>query len=210
MSFIVKLFQYVLLACNKYKIDDSHGVSHSMEILNYAHNIYNNELINYPHIEKHEKIIYVSAILHDMCDKKYTNETEGIDEINQFLQEQHMTSNEIDITKKIISTMSYSTVKCGFPELNEYQMAYHIVREADLLCAYDFERCMIYNMYKQNGDIYEAFINSNDLFEKRVLKHNQDKLFITDYSKRLSVTLHNNALQRIQTWKQLFSNPKMF
>ena len=40
-------------------------------------------------------------------------------------------------------------LKNGFPDMGEYQTAYNIVREADLLCAYDFDRCMIYQMYNK-------------------------------------------------------------
>ena len=31
---------------HKYKIDESHGLSHSLEVINYAHNIYLSELPN--------------------------------------------------------------------------------------------------------------------------------------------------------------------
>ena len=61
-------------------IDESHGIKHSMDVLNYAHNIYKNEINNYPIIKKHERIIYISAIIHDMCDKKYCDcQTHWID-----------------------------------------------------------------------------------------------------------------------------------
>jgi hypothetical protein len=181
-----------------------------MNVLNFAHNIYNNEKNKYPEIENHERIIYISAILHDMCDKKYVDETSGVKEIEDFLNEK-ITQPEIDITKKIITTMSYSTVKKnGFPNLKEYQIAYHIVREADLLSAYDFDRCMIYNIKKQNGNIEDAFINANYLFENRVFKHDDDGLFITDYSKKESLILKNVALTRINNWKNILKNPTLF
>jgi len=143
MSLITKLFHFVLYASSKYNIDESHGLSHSMNVLNFAHNIYINELPDFPFLKEQERIIYTSAILHDMCDKKYMNENEGIYEIEEYLQEK-LDPIEIDLTKTIISTMSYSTVKKkGYPLLGTYQLAYHIVREADLLSAYDFDRCMI-------------------------------------------------------------------
>ena len=210
MSLLLKLFHFVSLITNKFDIDESHGITHSMNVLNFAHNIYNNEKNKYPEIENHERIIYISAILHDMCDKKYVDETSGVKEIEDFLNEK-ITQPEIDITKKIITTMSYSTVKKnGFPNLKEYQIAYHIVREADLLSAYDFDRCMIYNIKKQNGNIEDAFINANYLFENRVFKHDDDGLFITDYSKKESLILKNVALTRINNWKNILKNPTLF
>jgi HD superfamily phosphodiesterase len=220
MSLITKLFQFVLLTSKKYNIDESHGLSHSMNVLHFAHNIYEAEKINYPILESQSKIIYVSSIIHDMCDKKYLDENIGLKEINHFLEEK-LTPAEIDITKRIINTMSYSKVKKqGFPELHEYQMAYHVVREADLLAAYDFDRCMLYNIHMQtkptinnptpiNNDIkiLDAFNNASELFQNRVLKHNHDNLFVTNYSKHNYLPLHIDAIKRINTWKNILKTP---
>jgi hypothetical protein len=203
MSLFTKLFQFVILMSAKYSIDESHGLTHSMDVLCFANNIFNSELKNTPIIRDHERLIYVSAILHDMCDKKYMDEQEGIREIESFLQDK-IDLTEIAVVKKIISTMSYSTVKKhGFPELGEYQMAYHIVREADLLAAYDFDRCMVYHMQNINPDITDAIIVANKLFENRMFLHNEDGLLLTDYSKQQSVVLHNAAMNRIDFWRMI-------
>lgn len=214
MSLLNKLLHFVLLVSKKSNIDESHGLYHSMNVLHFAHNILESEKINYPYIENQAKIIYVSSAIHDMCDKKYVNEQEGIIKINEFLEDK-LDKAEIDIVKQIISTMSYSTVKKkGFPELYEYQMAYHIVREADLLAAYDFDRCMLYNIHKQtesNKDqdlkLLDAFNDANELFQKRVLKHYSDGLFITKYSQQNYLPLQINAIKRIQTWKNIIKKP---
>jgi hypothetical protein len=175
-----------------------------MEVLQFASEIINSELLYNPQLKEQEKVIYASALLHDMCDKKYMDEKEGIKEIQTFLNDK-LSSEEIDVTSTIISTMSYSKVKKnGFPKnLGDYELAYHIVREADLLSAYDFERCMIYNIHKLNGDFDTAFIDAKHLFENRVFKHNEDTLFITDYSKQISLSLHANALTKINSWSRL-------
>jgi HD superfamily phosphodiesterase len=187
----------------KYNIDESHGISHSMNVLHFAHNIYNSELSKNNYLINHKDIIYTSAILHDLCDKKYINEQDGIIEINNFLTNK-LTEIEIDIIIKIISTMSYSKVKQnGYPNLDEYQLAYHIVREADLLAAYDFDRCMIYHLNNINNNIDITFSNALDLFNNRVLKHNEDNLFITNYSKNYSLLLHSQSLSRINNWSQI-------
>ena len=209
MSLLSKLFNFVIMITNRYKIDESHGLSHSMDVLINAHNIYESELIKNNYLKDQQFVIYISAILHDMCDKKYMNETEGIENISLFLNKK-MPKNEIDITKKIITTMSYSKVKInGFPKMDDYQLAYHIVREADLLSAYNFDRCMIYNMNKMNGDILGAYVNAQDLFENRVFKHDYDGLLITDYSKKLHQTLKLNAEQRINSWSKIITNKKL-
>ena len=102
--------------------------------------------------------------------------------------------------------MSYSTVKKrGFPDLGEYQSAYHIVREADLLTAYDFDRSMIYHMNTNNANINDAFLNAEELFKKRVLQHNYDKLFMSRYSNYESRKLQIKAIQRMDYWKKILS-----
>ena len=83
MTLLSKLFKFVIFTSMKYNIDDSHGITHSMNVLQNAHNIYENELPENPELYKMQNIIYVSSILHDMCDKKYMIETEGISNIQQ-------------------------------------------------------------------------------------------------------------------------------
>jgi HD superfamily phosphodiesterase len=203
MNLISKLFSFIAYMTKKHSIDESHGLSHSMSVLNYAYNNYETNLVNNTYLKDQEKIILVSALIHDLCDKKYMSETDGMKEIELFLDNK-ISNQEIDITKQIISTMSYSTVKKnGFPKLNEYQLAYHIVRESDLLSAIDFDRCMIYNMNRMNGNIMEAYDNSIKLFETRVFRHNEDGLYITDYAKQMDLILKENSLQRMNNWKKI-------
>jgi HD superfamily phosphodiesterase len=209
MNILSKLFNFVLLTSKKYNIDESHGLSHSMNVFHFANKIYEDEVINYPILKNQENLIYVSAILHDMCDKKYMDEKNGLREIDSFLQGEHILNPaDIGVCKQIMSTMSYSKVKQnGFPNLGCYQTAYNIVREADLLSAYDFDRCMIYKMNLNDGNIEDAYQNALELFNKRVLKHNDDNLFLLKYSKDKSVVLHNLALQRIDSWRKIMNRP---
>ena len=206
----VKLFHIVNILSSKFNIDESHGLLHSMQILHFANEIYENEKYNYPILEskKQADIIYVAAILHDMCDKKYMNESEGIVEIHKLWKQEigyKSEDNEImDIATKIIRTMSYSKVKkVGYPELGDYQMAYHIVRESDLLCAYDFDRSMIYHIHTNKCSIIEAYNNAHTIFCDRILRHNQDNLFVTEYGKRKSMQLHILSIQRMMAWKKI-------
>jgi len=192
----------------KYDIDESHGLSHSMNVLNHAQNIYNSEISKNPYLESQQKIIYTSAILHDMCDKKYVDETEGIQSITDYIKDE-VTPKELDVIKTIVKTMSYSKVgKYGYPMLGEYMLAYHIVREADLLSAYDFNRCIIYGLHKKEHcvTIIDAFLEARKLFNVRVLRYIVDGLFVTDYSKELSKSLHEDAIKSIQLWEQLYED----
>ena len=200
---VTKLLQFVMFMSKKYAIDESHSIGHSMDVLIKAHNIYEAEVERFDDLRAKRRVIYVSAILHDMCDKKYMDESRGIREIENFLEEK-MEPEEIDMTKTIISTMSYSKVKRdGFPCLGEYQMAYHIVREADLLSAIDFDRCMIFTMYKNDRTVYEAFDDAFDLFQNRVFRHREDGLYLCDYSKTQDPILRVEAEKRIQDWRKV-------
>jgi hypothetical protein len=81
-------------------------------------------------------------------------------------------------------------------------MAYHIVREADLLSAYDFDRSMIYNFNRQS-DFSKSVDDASKIFRDRMFQHNQDGLFITDYSKKMSKILETNAIARINQWSNV-------
>ena len=197
-STIVKAFELVMLLCKKFNIDESHSLKHSMEVYNFALRIYESELPMNVYLEDQKDIIMLAAILHDTIDKKYVAEADGIEEIRKYLNGV-VTPEKLDIIFQIITTMSYSTVKKnGFPLLGDYQLAYHIVREADLLAAYDIDRCIMYSMYTKNANYTEALDAAIVLFDHRVLKHRKDRLFVTNYSKKLSVKLHKKAKEDIE------------
>ena len=195
---ISKAFDLVILLSKKFNIDESHSLKHSMEVYNFALKIYDSELIMNHYLEKQKDIIILAAILHDTIDKKYVAESVGLEEIRHYMKE-HIEPEKLEIIFQIITTMSYSTVKKnGFPLLNEYQLAYHIVREADLLAAYDIDRCIIYAIYQKHMDYPTALNAATILFENRVFKHRIDKLFVTNFSKKLSLQLHKKAKKDVQ------------
>ena len=198
-----KLFNFIFYISTKYKIDESHDVSHSMNVIHTSNEIYESELYLDPDLKKFEKTIYISALLHDMCDKKYMNENEGIENIKKYLKND-ITDYELKNILTIISTMSYSTIKKnGFPKLDFNEKVFHIVREADLLTSYDFDRSMIYDMRVKGNNFEKSFNNSVDLFNNRVFTYGKDNLFITDYSKKIYPSLESNAIQRINSWKRI-------
>jgi len=188
-------FNYVIKTSQMYNIDESHSLKHSMEVFHLTNKIIDSEITKYPYLESQKDIIYSAAILHDMCDKKYINENEGIKSINNFMCD-YMSSHSLDIMNKIVLSMSYSKVKQnGYPELGNYQMAYHIVREADLLSAYDIDRTIIYSFMVEKLNYIDSTKRSLNLFENRILKYRDDKLFVTNYSKNLSLLLHTKAIK---------------
>ena len=205
MKLLPALFFFVKSISQQNHIDESHSIGHSMKVLHHACDIYKESLHQFPEIYNQENVIYTSAILHDMCDKKYMDETEGIKAITDHLN-LITTPVENDVITKIIQTMSYSKVKkYGFPELGIYQTAYHIVREADLLSAYDFDRCIIYDMKVNGNSFTDAYDHAEVLFQHRVFKHAEDNLFTTEYANTQYPTLHNQSIQQINTWKKILN-----
>jgi hypothetical protein len=168
-----------------------------MDVFYFANKLYETELNKNHYLLNQKIIIDTSAILHDMCDKKYVNEEIGINRIKDYMNP-FIEEKDLNITLEIISTISYTTVmKNGFPDLGEYQLAYNIVREADLLASYDYERCIMYQIYKNNNSYIDAVNIAKKLFDDRVFRYNKDNLFKLDYSKKLSLELHMNALKKI-------------
>ena len=204
------LFNFVIFTSRLFNIDESHSLKHSMDVFYLSNKIYESELGNNTYISNHKNIINTVAILHDMCDKKYMDEKEGIKRITDYLDGK-LHQKDIDISIKIMSTMSYSTIKkYGFPDLGEYQLAYNIVREADLLASYDFDRCIMYQMLKNNELYDKSFNDALNIFDNRVFKYNDDKLFTTKYAQNLSKTLHNKALKRISNLNKMLNIKKIY
>lgn len=203
MELLNYLFNFVILTSKLFNIDESHALKHSMDVYYFSNKIYESELANNTFLNNHKNIIDICAIVHDMCDKKYMDEKIGIERISEYMKDK-ITHDELDIMIKIISTMSYSTIKKnGFPELGEYQLAYNIVREADLLASYDFDRCIMYQMLKNNDNYKDSFMNAKKIFDNRVFRYSEDKLFTTDYSINLSNKLHKSALKRINNLSKI-------
>jgi hypothetical protein len=198
MNLVNRGFNHVIDTSIQFKIDESHALKHSMEVYGFAKRIYESEVKKNPFLEQQREIIYMAAIGHDMCDKKYMDEKEGIIKYQNYLSD-FMPQNDLEIMGKIIGTMSYSKVKInGYPKLEEYQLAYHIVREADLLAAYDIDRCIIYSMYKENTEYTAALKRALELFDNRVFRMRQDRLFKTNYSRNESLKLHKKAKRDVE------------
>lgn len=203
MKLISSLFNFVRLTNNMYNIDESHGLIHSMDVFLKADQIFQKEVIIYPYLINQQRIIYTSAILHDTCDKKYMGSIEGLQRIKYFLNDK-LPYDDIDIVSEIISKMSYSYVKVnGFPDLGMYQKAYHIVREADLLAAYDIKRSIIYDMEINKHEFITSYENSVVLFERRMGKYIDDGLFITETSKKLAKTYEKYCIDELSHWKNI-------
>jgi HD superfamily phosphodiesterase len=206
MRLLPTLIHFVKCTCARYKIDESHAIGHAMDVLHYSRSIVNATAYRYPYLREQEPIIYTAAVLHDMFDRKYRDPKESLSDMNKLLSHR-LKPNEIETVKHIISTMSYSHVKKeGFPMLGKYQMAYHVAREADLLSAYDFDRAIIYRMHHSTDDFTKAFENSKELFDNRMFRHEEDGLFVTEYSKEKCKELYAKSTMQIASWTKVIDS----
>lgn len=202
--YLNELFNFVIRTSSAYQIDESHSLRHSMEVYYYSNRLFENKLKLKEIDPSKKKIVDICAILHDMCDKKYMDEEVGIKNINDFLKNK-IENEEIIIVNNIITSMSYSKVKeVGFPDLGDNMDIYHIVRQADILAAYDFERCMIYGMMMYHDSYKEVFKKAEKLFNDRVLKHIYDDTFVDEYALNIGKELHIVAENRIRELKQYY------
>jgi hypothetical protein len=209
INLINQAFKFVIKTSNDFYIDESHALKHSLEVFNYANCIYEHEVIKNPHLKEQREIITLASIVHDMCDKKYMDEDLGIYNMNKYMEE-YILPEELTVVSDIIKTMSYSKVKTnGYPDFGDYQLAYHIVRESDLLAAYDLDRCIIYKMMRDKCNYTDALKESKDLFENRILNYRTNNLFVTSYAKNKSALLHKKALSDVDKLDSLLKIIKL-
>jgi len=202
MLLLSELFKFVIKTSAFYKIDESHALKHSMDVYHFGNQILNEEIKNNPILQNNKIIIDTCCVLHDMCDKKYMNEKEGLNNINNFLSDK-IEESKINVINDIISTMSYSKVqKNGFPDLKEYNEIYHIVRQADILSAYDIDRAIMYAMIVDNKNYKDALDDSIELFNNRVLLHIYDDSFYHKSALEIGKKLHEDALFKINLLKK--------
>lgn len=198
MRVLTTLLRFVQFSSLKYNIDESHSLGHSMDVLFHAQTNYKNEVLHNPFLKSQETIITSAAILHDLYDHKYP--AQDIVSVRTLLKNK-MKPSDIDVVHEIIHTMSFSKIKeSGFPDLGKHQLAYHIVREADLLASFNFDRAMLYHMYHSTDDVIKTYENSKAFFENRVLKYEENNLFMTNYGKAQSQILRTKSIQQMQSW----------
>ena len=104
MLLLNELFKFVIITSASYKIDESHALKHSMDVYHYGNKIFNEEIKHNPLLQNNKIIIDICCILHDMCDKKYMDEQEGLKNINNFLLDK-LEQPTIKIINDIISTI---------------------------------------------------------------------------------------------------------
>ena len=169
-----RLYEFVEQMCKEYNIDESHDLRHAKDCVETAYSI-----LDYNITEDEKEVITYAAALHDCVDKKYTNVSEATEKVRTFLISEGWTNERAQAVLNIINTMSYSHLNkqmidgaIVFPEHGVYQRAYHIVRQADLLCSYKVERCYLYQKHvaptMPEDEVWKRVIA---LFQSRMFKY---------------------------------------
>lgn len=206
-----RIFKFITATCNLYNIDESHGIRHSIDMLRMTKNILNEEKVKFDYLNNKEHIVYTSALLHDMCDHKYMEPEEGINNIKSFLIDNKYNNHDISTIVRIMNTMSYSKIKKnGYPfnenDTQEFIKMFHIVREADLMCAYEVERCVIFDVFSNKNNFVSSYDKANELFKKRMFKHYDDNLFTTSYALREGKNLELDAKLKLDELKNIIND----
>ena len=157
-----------------YNIDMSHNLHHSLRVKEIGFVIAARD----HHLNTRQKeILYMSCMLHDMCDAKYIPHIQGILDVSNFMRNQCGVSMLThDAVMEIITSMSYSqivkpdgTVKYPMwlsTEQNGWGEVFHIARQADLLTSYDMKRMIHYKKEKlgfhYSCDIYQDVVGTLD------------------------------------------------
>jgi hypothetical protein len=192
---------FIKETCKLFNIDKSHGLDHAIKTLLWSQKIGKDMPLNY----NESRVIQLSCLLHDMCDKKYMDEQVGLERIKQFLTETlKLDSGTISRVIFIISTMSYSKViKYGYPNFGNdtsTELCYHIVRNSDLLDSYDPERCIGYHV-RCGGTREDGITRMFEIFEDRVLRLIDRGYINLEPAKQYALDLHIKALDELKKYK---------
>ncbi len=201
MSQLEQIIRFINQTCITYNIDDSHDLRHSLEALAWSEQLSRGHTLT----PADSQIIHLSCLLHDMCDKKYMDEEMGLERIRDFLKETLRVEEDIiEAVVFIISTMSYSKViKYGYPDFKdrpELEYCYHVVRNSDLLCSYDPERCINYQI-RCGGSRKDGIKKMLELFDNRVLQLLSNNYINIEEARPYALELHNKALVEVEKYK---------
>jgi hypothetical protein len=198
-------FKFCASVCRTQGIDSSHDEHHMARVARMTERL--NELSGRAIGQDEKDVMILSAFTHDLCDHKYTDVNAGIEVIDSWLEKQPISDEQRRAICHIISTMSYSKVKkYGYPsDLGKWTLAYHHTRIADLIDAYDIDRCYKYQSHKHpDMDEREKWHAVIQVFESRVLTQKDEYILpIAPYAACIVEPLHAAATNGISECKKL-------
>lgn len=184
VSLVSVVEEFVCQKSLYYRIDPSHNLHHSLQVRELGFLIADRDY----YLNKQQKeILYLSCMLHDMCDSKYTPCAQSILDVSNFLKKKCGVSMMThDAVVEIITSMSYSQIvkqdgKVEYPrwlssDRHGWGTVFHIVRQSDLLTSYDLKRMIHYKHEKLNilysCDLYVDILDTVGVRMNRLLERN--------------------------------------
>ena len=206
LSLVPLVENFVQNKSQYYHIDPSHDLHHSLQVKELGCLIAKRD----HHLSsRQQEILYLSCMLHDMCDAKYTPRVQAILDISNFLTKKCFVSMLThDAVMEIISSMSYSQIvrpngKVVYPtwlltDQNGWGEVFHIVRQADLLTSYDLKRMIHYKCQKM-GLVYSCDIYQDiqETVKSRMSKLLEKKLFLSPTAITIARKWHQDLCDNV-------------
>jgi HD superfamily phosphodiesterase len=200
-------FKFCERVCRRQQIDESHDEFHMLRVALHTECL--NKLCGRWVTDREREVMVLAAFTHDLCDRKYTDVDRGAYDIYCWLSDMSISKSQIEGIMKIILSMSYSKVKKnGYPQnLGEWELAYHHVRIADLIDAYDIDRCYTYQSHRHpHMSEKEKWKAVCKLFRERVLKQKDEYILpVAPYASEIVESLHRETQDRISQLEALWA-----
>lgn len=197
--------KFITDTSDRYRIDLSHNLHHSLRVKEVGFLIAKND---YSLSKRQQQVLYLSCMLHDMCDPKYMPVPQSILDVSRFIKEKCLVPMMVhDGVMNIITSMSYSKVvqadgRVEYPvwlwKEKNFKDVYHITREADLLTSYDVKRMVHYKHEKlgmvYSSDMYKDILDTVDQRMSRLLEKN---LFHSPTAKKMAKQWHYELCEEV-------------
>lgn len=185
------------------QLDVSHDHFHMARVADTA--LYLNSVCGKPVTKEEEDVMILSAFTHDLCDRKYTDVDKALSDLRTWLTSLPISAEQTHAVLHIINTMSYSKVtKHGYPsDLGRWSTAYHHVRVADLIDAYDIHRCYAYQDHAHpDMEPHEKWKAVIELFERRMLTQLDAYILpVCPYAESIARPRHDQAIVAVEYLK---------
>lgn len=184
---------------NTMHFDASHDYAHALQVYHHALHIVKEMNVDYE-----KDILACVALLHDVCDHKYEDQSCSRDVLAQFVRYEMMDGNEQRAMRvlNIIDNLSYSKERKGLrKDLHQDNLYLHIVGDADRLEALGpmgIARCTTYTA-SRGGKIPED-----------VILHCKEKLLLllpngyikTEPGRRMAQPLHQHIVDYVADYEK--------
>ena len=134
-----------------YKTLQAPYITPTDKIINTVHTLYFNEYFHNIMTDKHEKVVLVTAVAYDACNKYSGKQNNATSEFFKY------TMNHVETYVSKIFTSSYEnfTIPYQKPPFDIVQLyqGNSIPNEEKLMSSWTFDKCMVYNYNNDKCDI---------------------------------------------------------